>query len=391
MKNFADLDSILQSLPSFQRAADELKETLLANLIMIGEVPAPTFGEAERVQFLRNRFTENGLQNCSTDEKGSGLGLLPGQGNGPSILLLAHADTVFGGEVDHTVRVLPETVMGPGLGDNSLGVAVLATLPTLLEKLDIRLSSDLLLMAVTRSLGRGDLEGVRFFLDNNRRPIRAAICIEGARLGRLSCQSIGMVRSEVTCSVPDEYDWTRFGASGAIIALNRLINKILEIPRPIRPRTSLILGSIRGGASFSTIATSTTLRFEVLSESADQVARFMREVESRLEEVVSETGAEICLKVLAHREPAEISFSHPLVTSSRQIMDALSLDAQMAPSTSELSVCIDHGIPAITLGIAHGRQRNKVDEELEIPSISSGLAQLLGIILAIDGGFCDER
>jgi hypothetical protein len=41
------------------------------------------------------------------------------------------------------------------------------------------------------------------------------------------------------------------------------------------------------------------------------------------------------------------------------------------------------------LGITHGENLNKIDESIEIEPIYSGLAQLLGVLLAIDKGYCD--
>ena len=58
-------EQILKHLPHFERASEDIKEILLTNVIMIGEVASPTFGEAQRINFLRNRFTESHLLNCS--------------------------------------------------------------------------------------------------------------------------------------------------------------------------------------------------------------------------------------------------------------------------------------------------------------------------------------
>jgi hypothetical protein len=70
-------------------------------------------------------------------------------------------------------------------------------------------------------------------------------------------------------------------------------------------------------------------------------------------------------------------------------MKALNINPRFSPSTSELSAFIDAGIPALTLGITHGENLNKIDESIEIEPIYSGLAQLLGVLLAIDRGYCD--
>ncbi len=237
---------IKERLKEFRSAAESVREILLANAVMVAEIPAPTFREAQRVRFIEDRFSECGLQNCSTDEVGNGFGILNGDPGEKQILLVAHADTVFDEKADHTIAMLSDRMTGPGVGDNSLGLAVLASLPILLEKLQIRLKSNLLLMAASRSLGRGNLEGLRFFLNNNRQPIASALCVEGVKLGRLSYSSIGMLRGEINVHVSEMYDWTRFGAAGAIITLNDVINKINRIPLPKRPKTSIVLGTIEG-------------------------------------------------------------------------------------------------------------------------------------------------
>ena len=262
---------ILDRLPEYEKKIDEFKETLLTNLIMLSEIPAPTFEEQQRTRFLLNRFTEYNLQNCSEDEKGNALGIVPGESRDNNILVVAHLDTPFSSTVDHTITVQPDKVIGPGVGDNGLGLAALATLPVILERLNIKFESNLILMGSARSLGPGDIEGLRFFLDNFKRPITAGICVEGVKLGRLSYSSIGMLRGELRYQVPEEYDWTRFNSVGAIVNMNEMINKILEIPLPRKPKTSIMLGSIRGGSSYNTLPTKANLKFEIRSESEEMV------------------------------------------------------------------------------------------------------------------------
>ncbi len=385
------IETIKRRLPEVQEQSDALREILLSNLVMISEIPSPTFNEADRVHFLQQRFSECGLQNCSTDEVGNALGVLPGRDENRNILVVAHADTVFPESVDHTVSVHEQFVTGAGVADDGLGLAVLCTLPTLLERLDIQLESSLVLMGASRSLGRGNLEGLRFFLDNNRLPIQAGVCVEGVQLGRLSLASIGMLRGEIVCRVSDEYDWTRFGMTSAITTLNEIITRIMELPIPTRPRTSIVLGSIRGGTSHGTIARKATLGFEIRSESGEVTRQIAQDMEDRAAEVASQSGSEVTFDIFASRKPGGVSFSHPLARCTREIMKELSIQSRVAPSTSELSAFIDSGIPAITIGMTTCEKLNDLDEELHIAPISTGLAQLLGIILAIDGGVCDDN
>lgn len=383
------LQTVIGSLHELQDQLKPFREILLANLVMAGEIPAPTSGENERIEFLLNRFNEAGLSESSIDDCGNGIGVLEGEEGEHSILLNAHADTVFSSKVDHTMQVTSDKITGPGVADNSLGLGVLATIPYILQQLDITLRNNLVLFGGVKSLGRGDLEGIRFFLDNHNFDITHALCIEGVELGRLSYTSIGMIRGEITCIVPESYDWSRFGDASAILTLNEVINKINDIRLPKRPRTSVVMGSISGGSSFNTIAKEATLGFEVRSESEEVVDDVGRTIKDIAKEVASKTGDEVELDIFARRRPGGIPYAHPMNKCARQVMNTLNIEPRLAPSTSELAALIDKDIPALTLGITSGDRIHKMDESVQIEPIYKGLAQIIGILIATDGGFCE--
>jgi len=384
-------EEILENLPEYETQIEKFKETLLTNLIMLSEIPAPTFEEHERTKFLLNRFTEYNLLNCSEDEKGNAVGVIPGKSRDSNILVVAHLDTIYPSNVDHTITVQPDQVIGPGVGDNGLGLATLATLPMILEKLNIEFESNLILMGTSRSLGRGDIEGLRFFMDNFKKPITAGICLEGVKLGRLSYSSIGMLRGELKYKVPEEYDWTRFSSVGAIVNMNELINKILEIPLPRKPKTNIMLGSIHCGTSYNTIPTKASLKFEIRSESDDMVEDLAVRIRSLADEMTSMTGAIVEFIEMARRKPGGTQFSHSLNKTSRAILEHLGITPRLSPSTSELSAFIDMNIPAVTIGLTNGERLGDMDEMVQIEPIKKGIAQLLGLLQAVDRGYCSEN
>ena len=384
----SDLNRIQKKLEGLEEELKKYKELLLANLVMVGEIPSPTFNEEERVKFILNRFDEAGLTDSSIDDHGNGIGVLSGKDEG-AILLNAHADTIFSGKTDHTMEVSSDSITGPGVADNSLGLASLITLPYILDELGIELNKDLILFAGVKSLGRGNLDGIRFFLENNPFKIDEAICIEGIQQGRLSYASIGMLRGEITCTVPESYDWSRFGDASAILTLNEVINKINDMRIPRRPRTSIVMGSIVGGTSFNTIARDATLGFEVRSESQEVVEKAGRTIQDIVDEVSSKTGDQVELDIFARRSPGGIPYAHPLNKCARSVMKTLNIEPHLSPSTSELSALIDNDIPALTLGITVGERTFKTNETIQIEPIFKGLAQLIGTILAVDGGYCE--
>jgi len=384
-----DIKSLKKELPGIAEKLKKYREVLLANLVMVGEIPAPTFQESRRIEFILNRFDEAGLTDSSIDDAGNGIGVLAGSDSQSALLLNAHADTIFSEKTDHTMQVSSDSITGPGVADNAIGLAAMITLPYILEDLEIKLKNDLILLAGVKSLGRGNLEGMRFFLENNSFKINRAICIEGIQLGRLSYSSIGMLRGEITCRVPETYDWSRFGDSSAILTLNEVINKINDMRLPRRPRTSIVMGSIEGGSSFNTIARDATLRFEVRSESQEVVERAGETINDITLEVSSKTGDQVELDIFAKRIPGGIPYSHPLTRCARVVMESLDIEPRLAPSISELSALIDKKIPALTLGVTIGERTFKTNETIQIEPIYKGLAHLIGTILAIDGGYCE--
>lgn len=381
---------ILKSIPRHREELTSLREILLANALMLGELPAPTYEEEARITFMGNRFTEEGLQNISIDEAGNGMAILPGSKGDHNILVCAHADTVFSAKTDHAMSVGPNHIQGPGIGDNSLGLAAIVTLPEILKRLNIQLEDNLVLLGCSRSLGHGDLGGMRFFLENNKLPIRAGVCVEGIQLGRLSYTSVGMLRGEIVVNVPSEYDWTKIGAAGAVVLLTKVVQRIMEIPIPMEPPTRILFGSLNAGTSFGTEPTTANLRFEIRSEKVGMAAQLRQQIEDIIAEVANASDTEIELYVIAQRTPAGLSYGHPMVRTMRRILKQIDLKPHAEPSVGELSELISKGVPAVTLGLTRGQHKNEFKESIEIQPVFDGLAQLVALLQSIDGGFCDE-
>jgi len=386
-----NFDEILNGLDNYVNKISELKDIFLANLVMLSEIPSPTFGEEQRRDFILERFTEYELQNCSIDEKSNALAVIPGKTGEGNIILCAHMDTVFPEKVDHTVAIQPDIVTGPGVADNGVGLAALVTLPLILKKLDLHFNSNIILIGTSRSLGRGDLEGLRFFLEHSKMTITSGICLEGVRLGRISYSSIGMLRGEITYKIPEEYDWTRLNSVGAIVNMTEMISKILEIPLPRKPRTSINLGSVKGGSSYNMQAMKSKLKFEIRSESEEMVESLALKIGSLADEMASQTGSEVSFTEVARRRFGGTEFSHPINTRAREILTKLNIKPRFSPSTSELAAFIDNEIPAVTMGITNGENISELDELIHIEPLSKGLAQIVAMIQAIDGGYCNAN
>jgi di/tripeptidase len=365
---------------------ERYRELLLANVIMLGEIPAPTFHEQERINLLEQRFTECGLQNCSVDEKGNGAAIIQGTGGDTTIMVAAHADTPFSANVDHTLTLEPDRIVGPGIADNSLGVAVLATLPTLLEGLGIAFSSDILLMSSVRSLNEGNQEGLRFFLSNTKRPITAALAVEGVQLGRLNFRSRASLGGEIFCVADKAYEEV-----SALDVLSQIIYRLRKIELPEESKTRLILGFIEGGVTYKTPARKARLKFQLSSDSDQTIIDITEKIDSLIAELSKEYRVKIDFNVIARTRYGGLDPKHFFVLQARRVLTTLGIHPGDNPYSSVVSGFVENNIPAMCIGITTGENLNYPDERIDISPIMKGVAQLIGLLMALDGGCCAEH
>ena len=72
-------------------------------------------------------------------------------------------------------------------------------------------------------------------------------------------------------------------------------------------------------------------------------------------------------------------------------MTKLDIEPISTASESELSIFLSRKIPAVTLGITHGENYHLENATMEIEPMFKGIAQIIGVVMAIDKGICDEQ
>ena len=99
-----------------------------------------------------------------------------------------------------------------------------------------------------------------------------------------------------------------------------------------------------------------------------------------------ETGVSCHLEGIARTSAGGLESDHPLVFLSREIMLSLGIQSRESIYSAIISGYVEQGIPAVCLGITEGDNINYLDEYVEIEPILTGVAQLIGVLMAIDGG-----
>ncbi|MFO7715668.1 hypothetical protein [Desulfosarcina sp.] len=385
------METYLDLLPAFVDLIRQIREIIISNIVLIGQVPAPTFHEQRRAACLVERMAEFQVDECIIDDFGNPIGVIRGaSAERQSIFVVAHLDTFSEIESDENYTVTDKIISGVGVSDNSAAVGILASLPEVFRRLGLTFASDIVLVAPTQCLGQGNLKGIRRLLKNWPGPIRGAICMETVELGRLNYYSDGMIRGEIDCSIASEKQYGRHHQPNAILIINEVINRILRLRLPQKPRTQIVIGKITGGFNHGKVAYDAKIGFEIRSDSDDMVKALYGDIRDVVDCINKSFGVKLMLNRISNLNATRLPYNHPLVKCASRIIDRLGVEAVSEPSETALSIFLQKKIPAITLGLTRGDSFHQDGALIEIEPLFKGLSQIPALLMAMDSGVCDE-
>ena len=116
-------------------------------------IEAPTFEEWTRGKVYKEKLLQLGIQDIHVDEVGNVFGIRKGTGNGPSLVLCAHLDTVFPAGTDVQAKWMDGKVYAPGISDDGRGLAVVLTILRALNHAGVEMKGDLIVGATVGEEG----------------------------------------------------------------------------------------------------------------------------------------------------------------------------------------------------------------------------------------------
>ena len=385
------MDKYIDALPMFVDRIREIREIIISNIVLLGQIPAPTFHEKRRAEHLVERLAEFQVDECAIDDFGNPIGLIRGTSPAkPPIFVVAHLDTFSDVQNELHYEVTDKIISGIGVSDNTAAVGVLVSLPEIIRRLNLKFASDIVLVAPILSLGRGNLKGVRKLLSHWPSPIQGAVCLESVELGRLNYYSYGMIRSEISCSIAVEDHGRHRYEPNAILVLNEVINAILGLGLPQKPRSQIVIGRIAGGFDHGKIAYDGNIGFEIRSDSDDMVKALYADIRDIVAGINKMYKVELKLNRISNLNATRLNHNHPLIKCASRILDRLGVESFSEPSETALSIFLHKKIPAVTLGITRGNNFHQNDAMIEIEPMYKGIAQIPALLMAMDNGVCDE-
>ena len=391
-----DTPAVQEAFSYFDTHAAAITE----ELIQINSIPAPPFGEAERAEFLRQRFSSVGLAEARLDEEGNCIALRPGSAAKPLLVVSAHLDTVFPVDTDVKPRHVGARLFAPGIADNACGLAALLAVAGALHSCEIETAGSILFVGTVGEEGEGNLRGVRHLLTKSEWAgrIDAFISFDGAGLDRITNGALGSRRYRVQFRGPGGHSWSDFGAANPIHALARAIARLASYPAPTDPRTTFNVGRLEGGQSINAIPREAFMDVDLRSVSADELLKLDAYFRRSVREAADEENANlrngdepiaVSTDLIGERPGGETAPDDPLVQLAWAATETVGGKPSHDRASTDSNLPISLGIRAITLG-AGGTSANShtPDEWYDPRGRALALKRALLVILGTVGLEC---
>jgi acetylornithine deacetylase/succinyl-diaminopimelate desuccinylase-like protein len=329
-------------------------------------VPAPTFLEQKRAEWMAERFQSLGWES-RLDRAGNVLATLPGCRDRATVAVTAHLDTVLAPRSPEEIKLSGDgRLLGPGVSDNGAGLTALLALAAAWNAAPPSLDSPLapLLAANVGEEGEGNLSGMRYLCreSNASRP-KAFLVLDGPNTDHITCRALASRRFEVAITGPGGHSWSDYGAGNPVHALSRAIAEFTSAdfagvaPSDSSPRSSFNFGLIQGGTSINCIPTEARAKVDLRSEKPakiDQMAARLAAAVAQAAEIENSraTGGRVNarLKEIGSRPGGELPEDAPILNCLLAVDAFLGIRSRLDCSSTDANIPLSLGIPAVSIG-----------------------------------------
>ncbi len=363
--------------------------------VLLTEIPAPPFQEAQRAAAVKELLAETGLP-AQIDKTGNVIGELRGVNEKEIVVIAAHLDTVFPPGTEVKVHRDGSRMTAPGISDNGSGLAALLALARAVRFAHLKPQRTVLFVGDVGEEGEGNLRGMRALVDTYHGKLRAVVVLDGSGTDHVTTRALASRRLEALISGPGGHSWSDFGMPNPINALVRGSVRFINTRVPASPRTTFNIGQIEGGTSVNSVPHEARLKVDIRSESEDELAR----LESALRECIiagvrdemdsardrSKGKLEWKVELLGSRPGGELSPDSALLAALRAADEVVGNQSRIERSSTDANIPLSMGIDAISIGAGgSGGGAHSLEEWYDSAGRETGLKRALLAVLGVSG------
>ncbi|PTM57809.1 M20/M25/M40 family metallo-hydrolase [Desmospora activa] len=325
--------------------------------ITITEIPAPPFKEEERAKYYMSRLQELGLADVQQDEEGNVFGTIKGVGNGPTLYVSAHLDTVFPEGTDTKVKEKDGKLYAPGIGDDGRGLASLLSVVRAFKESGVQPVGDIILGGNVGEEGLGDLRGMKYFFSKHPE-VDGFISMDGLGASEITYLATGSHRYEITYKGPGGHSFNSFGSPSATHAMGRAIADIADLKTPSDPKTTFTVGTVEGGTSVNAIAEEAKMLVDMRSNDEEELLKLEKKVLAIVKEAAQKENKrwnsdemKVDIKQVGDRPAASQPKDATIIQSAWASTSSIEQEPKLKdPSSTDANYPMSLGIPSLTLG-----------------------------------------
>ena len=360
----AEVARVLAS-PAFKAAAahiDKEHGRIVDEGIKLTEIPAPPFKEEVRAKAFEKMIRAAGLSDVKIDEEGNVLALRKGtRGDGKVVVVSAHLDTVFPPGTDVQVKRQGTKLFAPGIGDDTLSLAVLLGFVRAMDAANIKTRDDILFVATVGEEGPGDLRGVRhlFTKGEYKNRIKSFFSIESGSVNIITNGGVGSKRYRVTFTGPGGHSFSAFGLVNPMFAMGQAAAEFSRIQVAASPKTTYSIGLTGGGTSVNSIPLDAWMEVDMRSEAPADLKR----VEDRMLKIMQDAAEgenfarstkegriKVESKLIGDRPAGSTDAKTELAQITKAAIEAGGYKVTYGWSSTDSNLPMSLGIPALTIG-----------------------------------------
>ncbi|MEK7217975.1 MAG: M20/M25/M40 family metallo-hydrolase [Patescibacteria group bacterium] len=350
----------------------------------ICQIPAPTFHEREKIEYLISILSSLGLKKVSIDSEGNALGFLAADPEDSRFVLLsAHADTACEAPLPIEVKDDGKFLHAHGICDNTAGVTALLMFLKFVRKEKIALRKNYLIAFTVGEEGLGAKRGMKAVLKEHGKKISYVVNIESHDIGRITNACVGQYRARLTVSAKQKgaHSWRNFGEPNAVVILSSIISDLSKMRIP--KETTYNVTAVQGGKGINSIPNDASCLLEFRAKEQGNIDAFVKRFQAILRRYKS--GKVKCVpEVLAVNAAAGLPKELPIYGITSRVQKSLGIEPFFKLGNTDGDVSLAMGIPTVTLGAGNGFATHSLEEKLEKKTYLKGIEQVIGIILALD-------
>lgn len=376
------------SRPGFWLGLTQLEADLprvVAEAVRLAEVPSPTGAEEARA-FLLRELLADALGQAEMDQAGNVLGCLKGSADRPGTVVLAPLDAWYEIGSRPRIDVRADRLTGPGIVNHAIALSSLVGMARAFRANPVAGVGDVWFIATVGSEMAGDLRGICHLFPWLPTVASRVLCLQGPGLGRLDHWSVGTYRGELNVYAPGGHCWRDAGRGNALKLAMNFSQKMDGIPKAIFPRTLYNPAQLQAGDAWNTLPSKATLKFELRSDSEEELQRLIVEAQKTASELCrGQPGCRAILEQKGFRHATGLYPDHALVTGIRAAQSWAGLASKLGASSSDASVCLHYGVASATIGLSNAVGTETQMETLYLDSLASGLRQAYAATVQIAG------